>query len=134
MVKSGRHLLKIKGKLYKTLPYLLPKKYEITLTIMCSLMFSNTTSYSHCFIVCILAPYSSWFTYAFIVVKFLISVTFWGAVLIRGRPLLEGSGFSDLSVKRCCHHVRVAFIWGLILNTQNMVYFSLQIGLTCYLN
>ena len=93
------------------------------------ILYSSTTSNFHCFTVCILLPYSFWFTSVSIIVKFPESVTFYGAALIRERPLLE-----DGNVKRYCNYIKVAFIWGLVLTRRNMIYFSFQTGLACYLN
>ena len=50
---------------------------------------SNYQQYFHCFIVCILIPYAFQFTYQQNIVTFLISATFRGAALIRGRCLFQ---------------------------------------------
>lgn len=48
-------------------------------------------------------------------------VRFWDVALTRGRCLLEGSAYFDLSVKRFITYWRVVLISGFVLLTGNMV-------------
>ena len=65
---------------------------------------SKYQQYSHCFIVCILVPYAFWFSYQANIVTILISDTFRGATLIRGRRLFQ-CGYSK---------VRRLLVWRLL--------------------
>ena len=65
---------------------------------------SKYQQYSHCFIVCILVPYAFWFSYQANIVTILISDTFRGTTLIRGRRLFQ-CGYSK---------VRRLLVWRLL--------------------
>ena len=64
------------------------------------LAFSRTICYFHCFLVFVLVPYTFQFSYSLIMVRFPISTKFCDVALIRGRSLLKGGVYSDLSEKR----------------------------------
>ena len=51
---------------------------------------SKYQQYCHCFIVCILVPYASWFSYQLNMVTILISAAFIGAAFIRGEASIRG--------------------------------------------
>ena len=65
------------------------------------LPFSRATSRFHCFIVCILFPYAFQFSYGYVIVKFLLSLTFWSAAFIKKGRLLNGGVYFELILKRC---------------------------------
>ena len=50
---------------------------------------SKDQHYCHCFIVCMLVPYASWFSYLLNMVTILISTAFIGAGLVRGEALIS---------------------------------------------
>ena len=51
---------------------------------------SKYQQYSHCFIICILVPYGSWFSYEWNMVTLLKRAAFVGVALTRGEVLIKG--------------------------------------------
>ena len=78
-------------------------------------IYSRSAIYCHLFIVFILFPHVFYFSYREIMDRFLISATFWGEALIRGKRLSQGGAYFDLSVNDA------ALIWGLALIRRNTV-------------
>ena len=58
-----------------------------------SLIYSRTTNYFYCYIISILILYEFWFSYGYIITRFLITATFCGVVLIRCRCLIWGGAY-----------------------------------------
>lgn len=58
-----------------------------------SLIYFRTTNYFYCYIISILILYEFWFSYGYIITRFLITATFCGAVLIRCSCLIWGGAY-----------------------------------------
>ena len=85
--------------------------------------------YFHYFLVCIVVPYAFWFSYQQNMVSILISITFGGAVLIRGRRLfqcghpkvwrlLAGRAYLRLSAHQRKYGIRKDTYWFIVFFRQ----------------
>ena len=64
------------------------------------LKYSTTTTYFKWYILCMLVPHVFEFSYGKIMVRILITTSFWASVPIKARRLLEADVYFDLNVKR----------------------------------